>query len=70
MGWFRREEPEVIKIFNEDEIHTISNPYCDNLNCWCHTDLTHHAEVQNTLGHQTQEEEIQAFSFFGIRRKK
>ncbi len=25
--------------------HTANNPYCNNPGCWCHTDVSYHAEV-------------------------
>jgi hypothetical protein len=28
-----------------DGVHTLANPYCDDMVCWCHTDLSYHARV-------------------------
>ncbi len=29
----------------EDLVHTLEYPYCDRLDCWCHTDVAYHAQV-------------------------
>lgn len=31
--------------------HTLLNPYCLDLSCWCHTDLSYHETVQSSGYH-------------------
>jgi hypothetical protein len=51
-----------------DDVHTSLNPYCGNLSCWCHTNVSYHDDVQHPDRNPTQEEVNQAFSFFGLGR--
>ncbi len=52
-----------------DDVHTSLNPYCNDLNCWCHTNVSYHDDVQHPARRHTQEEVDQAFSFFGLGRR-
>ncbi len=49
---------------SEDDVHTPENPYCDDPDCWCHTDMDYHEEV--THPDVTDEEITQAYHFFGL----
>jgi len=52
----------------EEEVHTAENPYCSELDCWCHTDVDYHAQVQHP---EVTEEEVEvSYSFFGISLKR
>ena len=52
----------------DEEVHTPANPYCSNVQCWCHTNVTYHAEVQRPV--VTEEEIDVAYNFFSIPRKR
>ena len=57
--------------FSSEDVHTPENPYCGNLNCWCHTSVVWHAQQEHTLDRQPSEAlEEQARSFFGIGKKR
>ena len=54
-----------------ESVHTPENPYCGDLNCWCHTSIPWHAWQENTLDRvHSEEEHEQARSFFGIGKKR
>jgi hypothetical protein len=45
----KHQEPAAppVPLYEEDtqEVHTHSNPYCNDIGCWCHTNLVWHAQV-------------------------
>lgn len=49
----------------EDE-HTSENPYCGDLDCWCHTDVDYHDEVTHPVA--TEEEIDLAYAYLGLSR--
>jgi hypothetical protein len=46
------------------DVHTPENPYCDELSCWCHSDVSYHEDVTHPTA--TDEEIDQAQTFFGF----
>lgn len=47
-----------------DDVHTSDNPYCDDLDCWCHSDVEYHEDA--THPDVTDEEITTAHRFFGF----
>ncbi|GCF10890.1 hypothetical protein [Dictyobacter arantiisoli] len=52
-----------------DEKHTPEHPYCDDLSCWCHTNLPYHDTVQHPDRRQSAQDAERAYRFFGIGRR-
>lgn len=50
------------------EVHTPENPYCGNLSCWCHTNLSWHADATefNATAQYPPQEVQEARRFFGL----
>jgi hypothetical protein len=61
MDW---EEQDVM--VEKNEVHTPENPYCDDLNCWCHTDVGYHSTVQYPA--YLDEDVDLAYSFYEVSR--
>jgi hypothetical protein len=34
---------------SKSAVHSPARPYCDDLQCWCHSNASHHTLVQNVL---------------------
>lgn len=72
MSWFSRPAVPVeafldpLSVVLPDEVHTSLHPYCDDVACWCHTNVAYHEVV--THPEPTEEEVEASFSFFGFRR--
>jgi hypothetical protein len=49
-----------------DGVHTPDNPYCSDLDCWCHTSVEYH-DLATEL-YVTDEDVEQAYSFYGLSR--
>lgn len=63
---FKRTDEQT---YTEADVHTPANPYCSDFSCWCHTDLTLHADATEYHVDTTPytEEEVQAARrFFGF----
>lgn len=52
--------------FVDDGLHTARNPYCDDVSCWCHTDVAYHDWLQHPA--YSSEEVKQVFSFYEVWR--
>lgn len=48
----------------DDGVHTPENPYCSDLNCWCHTDVEYHDMA--TQPYTTEEEITEVYQFYGL----
>ena len=50
-----------------DGVHTADFPYCDDITCWCHTDIPYH-EVVTQCGDDAVSDEtlLQGYAFFGL----
>jgi hypothetical protein len=53
----------------EEDVHTVDHPYCEDLSCWCHTDVAYHDEVTGPLLVVTDEQVGWAYRFFGVGRR-
>lgn len=49
-------------------VHTPSNPYCDDPDCWCHTNLDYHDLA--TSPYSTDEDVENAYTFCEIARQE
>ena len=73
MRWFsssrQQDVNQDVQTF-DDDVHTPSHPYCNDLSCWCHVSVSYHRKVGQPLDQQRQTEKrvLQAFSFFGLSR--
>lgn len=56
------DEQDVMVV--DDEVHTADSPYCDDLGCWCHTDVAYHGAVMHPAYLDGDVE--QAYGFYGI----
>jgi len=55
------------QVTSSTEEHTSECPYCSNLKCSCHTDVSYHSEVTEFDVETVDEGELStALSFFGI----
>src|SRR5579885_1719527 len=53
-------------VYTFDAVHTPQNPYCSDLNCWCHSESRYHDVVTQPL---TGEADTSlAYTFFGIQQ--
>jgi hypothetical protein len=50
----------------DDGVHTPDNPYCCDLDCWCHTDVGYHSTVQYPT-YLNEDVEL-AYSFYEVDR--
>ena len=48
---------------SSDEVHTPTNPYCENLSCWCHTNVEYHDQVTSFSTSISDEEYAWALTF-------
>ena len=48
------------------DVHTQAYPYCEDLECWCHSDVSYHDDVTHP---QPSEEEMElAYQFWSLPR--
>lgn len=59
----QRESQEEETTVSQD-VHTPDQPYCENLDCWCHSDATYHEQVIHPV--VTDEEIEMAYRFLGL----
>ena len=45
LGFYSTSDDEEMEDVSSEEVHTPFNPYCGDLNCWCHTNVSYHVEV-------------------------
>ena len=57
-------DEEQDSVWTGDGIHTASCPYCGELDCWCHTDVEYHDQVQHPA--YSDEDVERACSFYNI----
>lgn len=74
VGWKRWQEPEDVpwverEVGCEEDVHTLDHPYCEDLSCWCHTDVAYHDEVTGPFLAVIDEEVERAYGFFGVVRR-
>lgn len=46
----------------EEGVHTLSNPYCRDSSCWCHTNLNHHHSVTDFVNEASRPDEQVQFA--------
>jgi hypothetical protein len=73
-GWKTWKQPEDVfwverEVVYEADVHTVDHPYCEDLSCGCHTDVTYHDEVTGLLPAVTDEQVTWAYRFFGVVRR-
>ena len=56
------EEQDVL--VDGDGIHTVEQPYCWDLSCWCHTDVDYHDVVTHSMA--TGMDVAQAYDFYEL----
>lgn len=61
MDW---DEQDVMLL--DGDVHTADCPYCDDPECWCHTDVSYHDVVTHPTYLDADVE--QAYSFYGFYR--
>lgn len=62
MDW---DEQDVMVL--DSELHTAEYPYCDDLGCWCHTDVDYHESVMHPVYLDGTVE--QAYGFYEIEQQ-
>lgn len=50
--------------YEDEDVHTLDNPYCGDPSCWCHTDAIYHDVVEHPV--YQDDEIVQAYNFFGL----
>jgi hypothetical protein len=62
MAWFgaRRDQKQTSSSSNSSEVHTPENPYCNDLSCFCHTDLDYHDLVTS---YDTNDYDSEAYDY-------
>lgn len=58
------DEREWAAVVVDDGVHTAVRPYCGDLECWCHTDVEYHDEVQHPVYSEGDVE--QAYRFYHL----
>ena len=54
----------------DNGVHTPENPYCDDLSCWCHTNVIYHDQVTSISFIATDAQVEQAYGFFGFGHRR
>ncbi len=72
-GWRTWKEPDDVsgvetEVVCEEDVHTLDHPSCEDLLCWCHTDVAYHDQVTGPFPAVMDEQVKRAYRFFGVFR--
>jgi hypothetical protein len=72
-GWGKRKQTDEMPgqelgLGREEDLHTLDHPYCEDLSCWCHTDVAYYEQVTGPFVEVLDEQVAWAYRFFGVVR--